>query len=203
MGERVTLPGGAEGYLARGEGAGLGVLVLGGPPGLCDRFAQEGFTALAPDAPDGPDGPGSPEDDILPAVVEYLFEHPAVRGHGVAVVGFGLGGGMALRVAALRPDRVRAAVPFYATVPPGGDLDWDSIEAAVEGHYGEADDVALTQTGNKLDEVLAPGRNEGRVFLYPNVGADFFDDTRRDAYDEDAARQAWVRTLEFLRAKLG
>jgi carboxymethylenebutenolidase len=42
-----------------------------------------------------------------------------------------------------------------------------------------------------------------RLFLYPGQGHAFFNDTRPEAYDEDAARQAWVRTLEFLRAKLG
>jgi len=41
------------------------------------------------------------------------------------------------------------------------------------------------------------------MFLYPGTTHAFFNDTRPDVYDEDAARQAWVRTLEFLRAKLG
>jgi len=34
-------------------------------------------------------------------------------------------------------------------------------------------------------------------FTYPNAGARFYED------DEDAARQAWIRMLEFLRKHLG
>ena len=41
------------------------------------------------------------------------------------------------------------------------------------------------------------------MFLYPGVGHAFYNDSRPEAFNEDAARQAWVRTLEFLRAKLG
>jgi carboxymethylenebutenolidase len=41
------------------------------------------------------------------------------------------------------------------------------------------------------------------MFLYPGTHHAFFNDTRSDVYDEEAARVAWVRTLEFLRAKLG
>jgi carboxymethylenebutenolidase len=41
------------------------------------------------------------------------------------------------------------------------------------------------------------------MFVYPCAGRAFFDDTRPDAYVEDAARQAWIRTLEFLRKHLG
>ena len=40
--------------------------------------------------------------------------------------------------------------------------------------------------------------------LYPGCGHAFAnEDNALGTYDEDAARQAWVRTLEFLRAKLG
>ena len=39
--------------------------------------------------------------------------------------------------------------------------------------------------------------------VYYGVDHAFFNDTRPEVYDEHAASTAWVRTLEFLRAKLG
>jgi carboxymethylenebutenolidase len=196
MGEPVEFPVDGVptgGYLASGGGAGLGLLVIEPhAPDVCDRLAAEGFTALAPNVPAMAGN--------LSAAVDYLVAHPAVRGHGIGVVGFGAGGGLALWLATARPDQVRAVVPFYGVLPPAGTQpDWDRLEAAVEGHYGEADGSATPE----LEQELADRNKEVRLFTYPNVGHAFFDDTRPDVYDDDAARQAWVRTLEFLRAKLG
>ena len=183
MGERVEFAG-VSGYLATGEGAGLGVLVLlPETADVSDRFAAEGFTALAPDVP---------TDDVpraartLTAAVDYLVEHRAVRGHGIAVVGYGVGGGLALWLASLRPDQVRAVVPFYGeTTAEEAQPAWDRVVAPVEGHFGAGDEWA----GKVEGELQARGR-EVRMFVYPEL-------------DGDAERQAWVRTLEFLRAKLG
>lgn len=41
------------------------------------------------------------------------------------------------------------------------------------------------------------------MYVYPGAGSAFFDDSRPDTHVEDAARQAWIRTLEFLRKHLG
>ena len=216
----------APGYLAAGAGAGLGVVVIHERWGLgrhiqdvCERLAAEGFTAMAPDLFGGRTFPHSRPDEAegammaldtsqavreLSAAVDYLVSHPAVRGHGLGVIGFCMGGGLTLCLAAQRPDQVRAAVPFYGVIPwPEAQADWDRVEAAVEAHFGEEDDWATPALARDYEEQLRDRGREVRLFLYPNVGPAFFDDTRPDAYDEDAARQAWVRTLEFLRAKLG
>ncbi|HEX2043093.1 MAG TPA: dienelactone hydrolase family protein [Acidimicrobiales bacterium] len=229
MGELVEFPSNgatAGGYLAPAtEGAGLGVVVVPGWRGLvphigdvCDRFASEGFTALAPDLYEGRTvAPGNREEadgaamalDLevtgreMSGAVDYLGRHPAVRGAGVGVVGFSTGGGLALWLATLRPDMVRAVVPFYGVVPPDRRPDWSMLEAAVEGHYAEDDDRAGFGVARALEEELTALGKEVRMFLYPGTAAAFFDDTRPEVYDPDAARQAWVRTLEFLRAKLG
>ena len=215
-----------DGYLAAGEGAGLGVVVIQEWWGLvphiedvCDRLAAEGFTALAPDLFDGHTIPNSEPDEgdkammamnmpvaatRLSGAVDFLVDHPAVRGHGLGVIGFSMGGGLALWLASLRPDQIRAAVPFYGAIPwPDAQPDWDRIEAAVEGHYGELDDWATPMLARDIEEKLDARDRDVRLFFYPNVGHAFFNDTRPEAYDEDSARQAWVRTLEFLRAKLG
>ncbi len=229
MGEMVEFPSNGAtggGYLAPAhEGAGLGVVVVQEWWGLvdhivdvCDRFAAEGFTALAPDLYHGKTVPNGEPDEAakalmamdleraardLSAAVDFLQAHDAVRGHGVAVVGFCMGGGLALWVATLRPDAVRAAVPFYGIAPDGAEPDWSALTAAVEGHFAEHDDRASPEAVAALEERLTELGKEVRVFSYPGTSHAFFNDTRPEVYDEDAARQAWVRTLEFLRAKLG
>jgi carboxymethylenebutenolidase len=229
MGELVEFPSNGAtggGYLApASEGAGLGVLVIQEWWGLvdhivdvCDRFAGEGFTALAPDLYHGRTIPNREPDEAakaemaldleraardLSGAVDFLQTHSAVRGHGVGVVGFGMGGGLALWLATLRPDAVRAVVPFYGIAPKGAEPDWSALTAAVEGHYAEHDDLANPEAVAAFDERLRDLGKEVRIFTYPGTGHAFFNDTRPEVYDDDSARQAWVRTLEFLRAKLG
>lgn len=229
MGEMVEFPSNGQtagGYLAPAtEGAGLGVLVIQEWWGLvdhirdvCDRFAAEGFTALAPDLYHGRTVPNREPDEAAKALmaldlqraardlsgaVDYLQAHPAVRGHGLGVVGFCMGGGLALWLATLQPQAVRAVVPFYGIAPRGTEPDWAAMTAAVEGHYAAHDDMNSAQKIAAFEAQLRDLGKDVRVFTYPGTGHAFFNDTRPEAYDDDSARQAWVRTLEFLRAKLG
>ena len=229
MGEMVEFPSdGAtgRGYLApASEGAGLGVVVVHEWWGLvdhivdvCDRFSAEGFTALAPDLYHGTTVPTRAPDEAaaaelgldldraardLSGAADFLQAHPAVRGRGVGVVGFSMGAGLAMWLATLRPDAVRAVVPFYGIAPAGREPDWSAVAASVEGHYAERDDRASPDAVAAFEDRLRDLGKEVRVFTYPGTGHAFFHDTRSEVYDEDAARQAWVRTLEFLRAKLG
>jgi len=229
MGDMVEFPsdgGTGGGYLAPADGgAGLGVVVIQEWWGLvdhivdvCDRFAAEGFTALAPDLYHGRTVPNREPDEAMKAAmalnlglaatdmggaVDFLQAHDAVRGHGVGVVGFCMGGGLALWLGTLRPDAVRAVVPFYGIAPRGAEPDWSALTAAVEGHYAEHDDLADADAVAAFEAGLTELGKEVRVFTYPGTGHAFFNDTRPDVYHDDAARQAWVRSLEFLRAKLG
>jgi carboxymethylenebutenolidase len=214
------------GYLARPEeGAGLGVIVVQEWWGLvdhikdvCRRFAAEGFTALAPDLYHGRSVPNSEPDEAgkaamgldlersardLSGAVDFLQGHEAVRGRGVGVVGFCMGGGLALWLASLRPDAVRAVVPFYGLVRDAAQPDWDKMTAAVEGHYAANDEFLDPEYAHRLEEQLKDLGKDVRMFVYPGTSHAFFNDTRPEVHNADAARQAWVRTLEFLRAKLG
>jgi hypothetical protein len=82
MGETITF-GATTGYLATPElGAGPALIVLSDRLDLCDEFAAEGFTALAPDLHNG-----RTADDLV-AAIEVLKPHPLVRGEGIGVVGY-------------------------------------------------------------------------------------------------------------------
>ncbi|HEX3621855.1 MAG TPA: dienelactone hydrolase family protein [Acidimicrobiales bacterium] len=229
MGEMVEFPSNGStggGYLApANEGAGLGVVVIQEWWGLvdhivevCDRFAAEGFTALAPDLYHGKKVPNAEPDEAgkaamalelpraakdMSGAVDFLQGHSAVRGNGLGVVGFCMGGGLALWLATMRPDAVRAVVPFYGIAPHGAEPKWSALSAAVEGHYAEHDDLANQEAVAAFEEHLRELGKDVRVFTYPGTAHAFFNDTRPEVYNDEAARQAWVRTLEFFRAKLG
>ena len=228
MGEMVEFPSNGTtvgGYLAAPEvGAGPGVVVIQEWWGLvdhvkdvCDRLSAEGFTALAPDLYHGastaePDEAGKlmMALDIeraardMAGAVDYLAGHDSVRGQGVGVVGFCMGGGLALWLATLRPDLVRAVVPFYGVIPwEAAQPDWSRLQAAVQGHYAENDGSVPPERVAALETQLKDAGADVEMFIYPSTGHGFFNDTRPEAHAEDAARQAWIRALEFLRRHLG
>jgi carboxymethylenebutenolidase len=228
MGEMVEFPsngGTGTGYLATPEvGAGLGLIVIQEWWGLvphiedvCERFAAEGFTALAPDLYRGqkttePDEAGKLLMSLnldqaardMGGAVDFLLQSDRVRGDGVGVTGFCMGGGLALMLAVQRPDAIEAAVPFYGFIPwESAQPDWSKLEAPVLGHYAELDEFFTVDKARELEASLKGLGKDVDFHVYEGVQHAFFNDTRPEVYDETAASTAWVRTLEFLRAKLG
>ena len=214
-----------QGYLAVPEsGSGPGVVVLQEWWGLndqikevCDRFASEGFVALAPDIYRGvvtaePDEAGKlmmamnieQAAKAMSGAVDWLVASDKVRGDGVGVVGYCMGGGLALVLGCQRPDQIKAVAPYYGVIPwESAQPDYSKMQAAVQGHYAENDDFASPAAVEGLETQLKDFGVEVEMFIYPNTEHAFFNDTRPDVYDEDAATQAWNRTLSFFRSKLG
>jgi carboxymethylenebutenolidase len=228
MGERVEFPSNGatgSGYLAAPvAGAGIGVIVIQEWWGLvphitdvCDRLAAEGFTALAPDLYHGttttePDEAGKLVMALnldqaakdMGGAVDFLLASDRVRGEGVGVIGFCMGGGLALLLALQRAHDVKACVPFYGFIPwEAARPDWSKLEGAVLGHYAEHDEYFSIGQARELEATLRGLGKEAEVHLYNGTQHAFFNDTRPEVYDEEAASLAWTRTLEFLRSKLG
>ncbi len=227
MGERVQFAGGnGNGYLATpGHGsAGPGLLVIQEWWGLvphiidvCDRFADEGFTALAPDLYRGqtttePDEAAKLMMALnlaqaardLGGAVAFLEGHDRVHGRGVGVTGYCMGGGLALVLACQEPDDIKACVPFYGLIPwPEAQPDWSRLRAPVQGHYAGRDGFFTVAAARSLEAELTDLGKSVELFVYPEAEHAFFNDARPEVFDEDAAHQSWVRTLSFLRAHLG
>jgi carboxymethylenebutenolidase len=213
-----------EGYLALPErGHGPGVLVLHAWWGLtpffmnvCDRLAAEGFVALAPDRYGGPtaatieeaealqrqrEDPVSTEAALV-ASVEFLSAHEAVVGEGLGALGFSAGAAWALLLSVREPDLMRAVIAFYGT----GlwlQTEYSGARAAYLGHYAEVDEWEPVDEVRGTQEALRAAGCEVTFYTYPGVGHWFFEEDRADHYDAEAARLAWERTVEFLRARLG
>ena len=228
MGDIVEFPSNGttgQGYLATPSGSGPGLVVIQEWWGLvdhikdvCDRFAAEGFVALAPDLYRGesasePDEAGKlmmamnlqqAGKDMVGAI-DYLLGRDDVSSSSVGVVGYCMGGGLALVLGTQRPEQVKAVAPYYGVIPwPDAQPDWSKLDAAVQGHYAENDDFASPESVRQLEETLkSHGVDEVEMFIYPGTQHAFFNDTRPDVHDAEASQQAWSRTLEFFRGQLG
>ncbi len=190
----------ASGYLALPAGRrGPGVIVVqewwgldSGTKEMADRLAAAGFVALAPDLYHGKLA-GHTEMDkagelmaALPAeraardmsaAVDYLADHDATSNDGIGVMGFCMGGLLTFVLAALRPDRIVAAVPFYG-FPQGDDQpNYRDIEASIQGHMAEHDDFFPPAAAKALEaELLALGKDvtitvhegAGHAFMAPH-----------------------------------
>jgi carboxymethylenebutenolidase len=214
----------AHGYLAVPEsGSGPGLVVIQEWWGLTehikdvtDRFAREGFVALAPDLFGGRTTHDSDEAGRLmqslpvtkaatdlAGAVEFLLQHDAVTSATVGAVGFCMGGGFVLVLAAQQGDRVGAAVPFYGV---GGydQVDLGGITAPVLGHFGTEDGFAPPEQVDALEAQLREkAKGPVEIVRYEGAGHAFFnDEDHLGTYDADKAAQAWQRTVEFLRANV-
>jgi carboxymethylenebutenolidase len=227
VGQMVSFPSNGstcDGYLAVPEsGRGPGVIVIQEWWGLvdhiksvADRFADEGFVALAPDffhgaATDEPDEArrllmGMAMDraalDIAGAA-RYLDSRREVTSHGVGAVGFCMGGSLAMWSGALAPE-VKAVVGFYPGLP------WEKM-APSWGNYRNKS--AMIHASEEDGTSRAPGVQQAvhgieaaggsvEVYDYPGSKHAFFNDDRPEVHDKEHSRAAWRRTLELLKSRL-
>jgi carboxymethylenebutenolidase len=226
MGDMIEFPSNGStgsGYLAVPEsGKGPGLIVIQEWWGLvdhikdvCDRFAAAGFVALAPDLYHGvtvaePDEAGKAmmalkmdgaARDLSGAVDEVVRRSAGAH---IGVIGFCMGGGLALVLAAQRPDAVAAVVPCYGVIPwPDAQPDYSALSAAVLGHYAGNDDFFTAEAATALGDQLRGLGKEAEIIVYPNCDHAFFNDTRPEVYDAAASAALWERSVAFFSAHLG
>jgi len=218
--------GAVSAYLARPVKAGKypGGVVIHENQGLTDhirdiagRLARDGFVALAPDflsrqggtMKANPKGGGLANMRELapwPTVTEdaesgfaYLKVLPDVRADKQALIGFCWGGEMTF-AAATKIKTLDAAIVFYGRSPNPLELVKD-IRAPVMAHYGEKDEGV-----NKgIDETVAAMKKFNKVYdykIYPGAQHAFNNDSNPSRYHAQVAKEAWDRTLSFLKKNL-
>jgi carboxymethylenebutenolidase len=224
--QNVTFPsngGTAHGYLAvPASGSGPGVVVIQEWWGLTNhiadvtnRLAAEGFVALAPDLYGGTTTHDAAEAGALmqklpvqeaasdlAGAVDYLLAHESVTSQKVGAVGFCMGGGFVLVLAAQQGDKIGAAVPFYGVL--GEDYpSFSGLTAPLLGHFGEQDDFANPDAVRALAaRIESESGVKPEFHVYPAGHAFFNDENHLGTYDAEQAQLAWNRTLEFLRTHL-
>lgn len=212
----------ARGYLATPEGgSGPGVIVLQEWWGLvpqikavCDRLADAGYTALAPDLYHGEmaahtemDKAGQLMTDLPPdraakdmlGAIDALLAMDACSSDTVGVTGFCMGGLLTLRLCALGGDKISAAAPFYGA-PLGEDsIDWSGVSAKIEGHFAENDDFFPPAACEALAQQLRDLGKDCVFHVYPGTGHGFTNEENpMGAWNEAATETSWGRTLELL-----
>jgi carboxymethylenebutenolidase len=216
----------AAGYLAVPEGgSGPGVIVVQewwgldwGITEMADRLAAEGFVALAPDLYHG-ELAGHTEMDRAGALmsampmdraardmsgaIDHLAGLDATTGDGIGVIGFCMGGMLSFVLAAMRPDKVKALVPFYGF--PSGDSqpDYSQIEAAIQGHMAEQDDFFPPEAARELEQRLRDLGKEVSITVHPAGHAFMAPHNALGTQDEELYAAIWPQVVSFLHDHLG
>ncbi|MFI0370648.1 dienelactone hydrolase family protein [Actinomadura sp. 1N219] len=198
---------------------------------VTERFADEGFACLTVDLYSRiggrpPQDYTTPEErrakaflaardeQALPdleAGLDHLAGRDDVDASRAAVVGFCLGGGLAIAWAT-RTDRLACAVPLYGLpeLPPAysptgrvrSRIDVaGGVRCPVQAHFGGADEVIPLDQVARLGDALEESGHETEVHVYDGAGHAYHDDTHPNHHPE-AARLTWERTLAFLRKHL-
>ncbi len=216
----------ASGYLVTpAQGSGPGVLVIqewwgldSGIKEMANRLGQAGFVALAPDLYHGelaahdemdkashlmqsmpPDRAGRD----MSGAIDYLASHPAVTSKGIGVVGFCMGGMLSFIIAANRPDKVKAVVPFYGFPQGASEPDWSKLTAAISGHMAEQDSFFSPEAARALEAKLrAMGKNV-TLTVHPGTGHAFMaPHNALGTFNAEVAGKVWPKALAFLTENL-
>lgn len=179
------------------------------------RFAKQGYVALAPDLYSRQGNAVTKDPAVAARLMGQLTERDALADLGaglrclqaqpgvdrrrIGVVGFCMGGTYALLLPCARKG-IRAAVPFYGQVP-NPDAPLRNLTCPVLYIYGIRDEWISLADVDRLRAALARYGNAGEVVTYDAPHA-FFNNSRRDTYRSEHAKDAWSRTLAFLAQNL-
>ena len=225
--ETITLAAGGRmtgGYLAAPAGGaqGPGVVVIqewwgvdGHIKSVVERFAREGFVAVAPDLYYG--AVASEPDEarklamglrqnweqalaVIQAAVDALLAHAQVGSATIGVTGFCMGGGLTWHGAA-HLHHIGAAVPFYGGGPEMSDDEVARIQVPVLAIFGELDQGVSPEVAARRAAQMDRAGVSHETVIYPGAHHAFFNDTR-PIYDAPAAADAWTRMVGLFREAL-
>lgn len=216
----------ASGYLVVPEsGSGPGVVVVqewwGVDPGIvemAERLGRSGFVALVPDLYHGEVAAHTEMDKAaqlmtalppdraardMSGAVDFLAAHEAVTGEGLGVVGFCMGGMLTWILAAQRPDRITAAVPFYGFPTGDSEPDWSGLAAVVRGHMAEHDDFFPPDAARALEAKLQALGKDVTITVHPGSGHAFMNPFNPlGTLDAELGARVWPEVCAFLHDQL-
>lgn len=181
---------------------------------IAKRFATAGYVALAPDLYSRLGHAVTTNAQEAASLMQSLRERDALKdvdaslaylgalrevdGTRLAVTGFCMGGSFALQLAC-RSSALKAAVPCYGQVPPDETL--KQLCCPLLYIYGGRDEWIKRADVERLRRALSPGW--GQVVIYEQCAHAFFNDTRPEVYNAQAAKEVWQKALAFLKRQLG
>lgn len=235
VGKTIQIAKGLPGYYVTPTGTGKfpAVIVLMEAFGLnnwcksiCNRLAQSGFAAIAPDFYRGTtyeytDVAGaigklkSLNDDAIMSDVskslDFLAGKSEINANGIGVIGFCMGGRYAFLTNAVYPSKIKAAVSFYGggiDATAGNPLGQKSIldrtptmQSPIMLVYGSEDQLIAADEHGRVAAALSKAKKRYILNLFPKAGHGFMSD-RRENYAPEAAAEAWMMTTGFFSQNL-
>jgi carboxymethylenebutenolidase len=235
MGKNIQITKDLPGYYVTPAGAGKfpAVIVLMEAFGLntwckstCDRLAQSGFAAIAPDFYRGTtyaytDVTGAisklkslNDNAVMSDVgksIDFLAGRSEINANGIGVIGFCMGGRYAFLTNASYPAKIKAAVSFYGggiDAVPGNPLGQKSLldrvstmQAPLMLMYGSEDQLIAADEHGRVAAALSKAKKRYILNLFPKAGHGFMSD-RRENYAPEAAPEAWLMTTGFFSQNL-
>jgi len=223
--ENVTFPSGdetASGYLALPDSAGQhpALVVIHEWWGLNDwvkeqarKFAEQGYVALAVDLYRGQTtgdpavahelSRGLPQDRAvrdLRAAFAFLAARSDVNKAKIGSVGWCMGGGLSLQLAVNEPQLAACVVDYGAM--PTDPADIKKIHAPVLGNFGAEDRGIKVESVSAFEKAMKEAGKSVDIKVYEGAGHAFQNPNNKLGYRENAAEDAWMRTLEFLNRNL-
>jgi len=176
---------------------------------LAERFALSGYVTLAPDLYHGqvaksPDEAGklymalkiAEAAKEMRGAAEFLLTHPKVTSKKAGIVGFCMGGALALYAGMEHPDRFAAVVDFYGA-HPSVTIDPAKVRVPVQGHFGKKDKSVPEAEVAALATAVRKNGGAFEAHWY-DAGHAFFNDARPQVFSKTDADLSWSRTLAFL-----
>jgi len=232
----TQISGTLQGYAAYPETSGRfpGVVVImeayginGHIRGVCQRLANAGFVAVAPDIYHGEVISYTDTDKVMAKIptvrdeptlneigesLNWLAEHKNVMPKQLGIIGFCMGGRLAFLANCRFPDQLKAAVGFYGGgIAPGGPDRFGRTPPIGEAHkmqapiflgYGADDQGILPAEHARVAETLSTAKKRYTLAVYPGAGHGFLCEERAN-YAPKAAELAWPEIIGFLRTNLG
>jgi carboxymethylenebutenolidase len=176
---------------------------------IANRYAAEGFITVAPDLYRGKvtkdpeeasklmhgleieDGLNTIESAMEKAREKYEIEN-------FGITGFCMGGTFALQ-AACKLEGIDAAAPFYGDIPEEFDL--KGLKCPVIFISGTRDQWITPEKVGELERIAKENFLPVESVKY-NADHAFFNNTRPEVYDEEAAKDAWSKVIAFFNEHL-
>ena len=177
---------------------------------MARRLAGQGYAALAVDLYGGaaastPDSARTLASSVDPAAARenlrqahaWLGERGSPR---TASLGWCFGGGWSLRTALALPTELDAAVIYYGRTVTDADR-LAELQMPVQGHFGAEDGSIPVEEVRAFRAALDSAGVTNEIYVYEGAGHAFTNPSGT-GHRPEAARQAWARTLAFLKNSL-
>lgn len=174
-----------------------------------DVFVNKGYAALAIDLYRGKTTANSVLADTMMSQIPldrairdlrsafaFLEKNPKVNKDNIGIIGWGMGGGLALQATTYLTKLKAASVNYAALITDPAII--KKISCPVLGIFGETDRGLPVMDVQNFEKSLKEAKKENKIIIYRNVGHAFMNRNNKDGYNPDITERAWREIFVFL-----